>query len=76
MSLEGSESSPIRRRADLRARLDPGKADGHPREGQVPGKLEIAPGRGWRASFEGNLSEHPVSEVRKMQPFCLSTMRT
>jgi hypothetical protein len=46
MSLEGSESSPIRRRADLRARLDPGKADGDPRKGQVPGKLEIAPGRG------------------------------
>ena len=46
MNLEGSESSPIRRSADLGARLDPGKADGHPREGQMPGKLEIAPGWG------------------------------
>jgi hypothetical protein len=36
----------IRRRADLRARLDRGKADGHPGEGPAPRKLEIAPGRG------------------------------
>jgi hypothetical protein len=46
MSFEGCESSPIRRKADLRARLDPGKADRHPREGPAPGKLEIAPERG------------------------------
>jgi hypothetical protein len=46
MSFEGCESSLIRRRADLRSRLDRGKADRHPREGQAPGKLEIVPRRG------------------------------
>jgi hypothetical protein len=43
---EGCESTLIRRRADLRARLDPGKAGRHFREGQALGKLEIVPRQG------------------------------